>query len=135
MDSKIIFTDDLLVNMEWIDQDHRELYRITNELFSAVEMGKVAVSSVLGTLWSFTREHFAREEESMKQCNYDAFDVHKKDHGFLIFQLEELTGRLFISDYPVVDNDTTEFLTSWLRLHIRGFDRSLALYLSRNRTL
>jgi hemerythrin-like metal-binding protein len=120
---QIEFTEDLLLNIDMVDRDHRELYSLTNELFLAVDSGKVAVGFVLGRLWQFTKEHFTREEELMLSCNYGGLDAHKKEHEHMLFQIEELTGRILNLDHPVIDHDVSEFLISWLRIHIRRFDK------------
>jgi hemerythrin len=128
MDS-FVFTDDLLVHVEVIDNDHKELYEITNALFiSSAENSGMDV--VVSKLWKYTREHFRREEELMASKQYKGLAEHKTEHEYLVFKLEQLTGHLMEEGSAGITAEMSTFLTGWLREHIERYDRNFATFLA-----
>jgi hemerythrin len=115
-----------------IDGQHRELYRIVNELHEACVDGlsQDRIDLVLDRLLNYTIEHFAAEESLMTHSDYPPLGVkaHFSQHadlkrrvGKLIEQREngELTTAM-----PVV-----ELVHEWLGTHINCTDRRLAEYI------
>jgi hemerythrin len=123
---------DYSVGVRVIDQQHKRLVFLINELFQAMQTGKGSQSTgeVLKGLVDYTRSHFRTEEDLMKTHGYPGFLAHKKEHDDLTGQAVELLresqeGRLTVA------LDTSRFLKEWLATHILGTDKRLGGYLTR----
>ncbi|WP_130473050.1 bacteriohemerythrin [Candidatus Magnetaquicoccus inordinatus] len=124
-----VFTDDLLVHVDVIDNDHKELYEITNILLSSSAQSG-SMDAIVSKLWQYTRDHFRREEELMASKNYNKLNEHKTEHEYLVFKLEQLTGHLMEEGSAGITAEMSTFLTTWLKEHIESYDRQFALSLS-----
>lgn len=63
-----------------IDSDHKHLFELCNEFTSAIKEGHkhAAVKETLEELFSYTGEHFDREETYMRENGYEEYEDHKK---------------------------------------------------------
>lgn len=126
---KIEWSDDLLLNMEAEDDDHREMFALMNQIFSTARLGADMVTQAVADLCLFTREHFAREEHRMERTGYPGRDAHRYDHEYLIFQLDVLIERLMISGPDHVAEELVDLLRRWLCDHILTVDAAFAEFL------
>jgi hemerythrin len=128
----INFTDDLKTNIVSIDAQHKELFRITNELLSACREGRGTekVSEVINFLEKYVRTHFATEEKYMLDYNYPEYNFHKIQHEFFIKKAEELKN-IFIKEGPSLSFTvtTSSTIVNWLTNHIRHVDGEMAKFL------
>ena len=72
----------LSVGNEMIDNDHKKLFALINEVEVALS-GDNPVAEALGAidgLATYTQEHFFREESIMINLRYVKFDHHKNAH-------------------------------------------------------
>lgn len=129
MTDKIEWSNDLLVNVEAIDSDHQKLFALMNAIFSTAHHGAATINSAIGALCNYTKEHFAREQESMRRTNYPALSAHIYEHEHLVFQLETMINRLMEVGPAAVDESLAAFLEEWLTSHILKFDMEYAAYL------
>ena len=123
------WSDDLYTGNASIDGDHRELIRLINALFKAMDGGHGGnMGKAMHELIAYTEEHFAREEAEMERIQYVAALAHKGEHTKLIRQIVELEKMLDAGgkiNVPAV----SDFLSAWLRDHIRAADMKLAAVL------
>jgi hemerythrin len=126
---KIEWSDDLLLNIEQEDEDHRELFALMNQIFTAAQLGADMVTQAVADLRLFTREHFTREQASMEQTGYPGRDDHRYDHEYLIFQLDVLADRLMSSGPDRVADELVDLLKRWLCDHILTCDAAFAEFL------
>ncbi len=132
MAAQVTWSDELLINVAAIDSDHRKLFDLMRDIFTTSSHGADAISRAVGALEKYTREHFAREEESMAKTNYPGLSAQKYEHEHLVFTLESMMYRLMSSGPEAIDADLAKFLTSWLGDHIMNFDLKYAEYLKAN---
>lgn len=111
------------VNIQAIDDQHRELVNILNRLFVAVSKreGDQAIAGILDALLTYTGTHFALEERLMKQAGYQDYDAHKAEHRRLLAQLDQLCKKHLV-DEKAIYFEMLSFLKTWLREHIQGVD-------------
>ena len=66
---------DLEIDHGLIDADHRQLVELVNELHTATSQGQgqEVVASVMERLITYTRQHFAREEQGMEARRFLAW--------------------------------------------------------------
>lgn len=128
MPSVIDWSDDLIVNIEAIDNDHKKLFALANQFFSSASAGSDGYATI-SALWNYTKEHFVREEESMMAAKFDGLAKHKAEHEYLILQLDYLSHRLMQEGTEAIKDSLSRFLKEWLENHIKGFDAKFAAYL------
>jgi len=123
------WTDDLYTGNALIDGDHRELIRLINALFKAMDAGHGGgMSKAMHELIAYTGEHFAREEAEMERVQYVAALAHRTEHAKLIRQVAELE-QMLDSGARINVPAVAAFLSEWLRHHILAADMKLAAVL------
>ena len=132
MTAQVAWSDDLLINVSAIDDDHKKLFDLMSDIFTTASHGADAINRAIGALAKYTKEHFAREEASMAKTNYPGLSKQKYEHEHLVFTLESMMDRLMISGPEAIDADLAKFLMSWLGDHIMDFDLKYAEYLKAN---
>lgn len=118
------------VGIREIDDQHKQLVALLNELYEAMHagQGKAALGKVLTGLTDYTRLHFAAEERLMRTYHYPDYPLHREKHRKMAAKVADLAeafaeGTLFS---PV---QISNFLKGWLQRHIMGTDQQLGAYL------
>jgi hemerythrin-like metal-binding domain len=120
------WTEDLRVGIEQIDNQHKELFKRVNDLFTACNerRGKQEVGYTLNYLYAYVHEHFHDEQEYQKKLNYPEYQTHLKLHNDYIKDVEELKKEF------ERDGATLGFIikfnknvVDWLVNHIRVVDK------------
>ena len=120
------WADDMVIDGGVIDQDHRLLVDLVNELHSATSRGagQTVVASILRRTIESTREHLAREENIMAQQGFPELDGHRQGHQASMDSLYELERQLQSGGITVA-TQLSRVLRDWLSLHIRRNDKEL----------
>lgn len=123
--------DEYAIGIRLIDEQHKELVALLNELYEAMHAGKGrdALGQVLTGLVRYTRLHFATEEQLMRANQYPDYERHKEKHEKMAAKVLELkaaydTARI---SSPV---QISNFLKNWLARHILGTDKAFGRYLA-----
>lgn len=113
-----------------IDMQHQRLFQLADELFNAMASGKgnVALGSVLSSLVSYTKLHFAAEERLMQESHYPDYPRHKKEHDELTAQVAAFQ-KDFAAHRVAMTVDLMHFLKDWLAHHIKENDKKIGQYL------
>jgi len=124
--SLIAFTENLIVGIQQIDEQHRNLVSVLNQLHQAVTEGKDkdVLQQLLKSLIAHTVVHFRDEEEYMRKFKYVGYPLHKKEHDALMTEVIDFQKRME-ADQAVFTSDLTKFLSAWLKRHIVGTDMVL----------
>jgi hemerythrin len=111
------------VNINTIDDQHKELVNILNRLFAAVSLreGDKVIAGIMDALVSYTQTHFELEERLMRQARYNDLESHMEEHKKLMYKLDEICKKYLLEDKPVYF-EMLSFLKSWLKGHIKGVD-------------
>lgn len=120
----VTWNDSWVIGVKQIDAQHMNLVKILNQLHDAMSrgQGKDVLKSTLESLVSYTRAHFAAEEQLMKQSGYPDLEAHKREHEALTAKVVEFQ-RNFESGHIGLGVEVMHFLGSWLQGHIRGTDK------------
>lgn len=129
--SLMTWSDALSVNIKEIDDQHKKLVNMLNELHDAMKSGQGAkiTGSVLTGLIQYVGTHFATEEKYMKQHAYPDFIKHKAEHDDLTKKAVDLQKQ-FQDGKPVLTVELLNFLKNWLSNHIMGTDKKYSPYLN-----
>ncbi len=123
--------DTLSVQVEEIDDDHRKLVALFNELEAAVARGDdpLYLEALLEELIAATEWHFRHEERLMLRHGYPEQEAHSKEHRELVNALRALHRERLQQGRPLAEADV-EHLEHWLTGHILGSDMELGAWLA-----
>lgn len=121
--------EQLATGLDTVDDQHRELIDIINELGSLHEQGAAAgeLASILAELRDYTIYHFQHEADLMQSLPVNPANrtAHLKAHqGFI--DLIVRAGELIASNPRDVVDYLLAFLVKWLVHHITGVDARMA---------
>lgn len=85
------WTDAYRVNIVVLDQQHRNLFDIVNELDHALQeaKGDTALDSVLQELAHYAFAHFAAEESLMSKHRFPGLATHRTQHEMFRRRIED----------------------------------------------
>ena len=123
------WSDEFSVNIEEVDEQHRTLVGLVNDLHVAIRehRGKTASRKVLDRLAEYTRTHFMLEESLMRLTRYPGFDVHRQQHEDLIAQVQSLQYKLH-HENAAITFELLNFLRKWLIQHILESDKRFGAF-------
>jgi hemerythrin len=127
----VVWKDDYSVGIEMIDNDHRKLLNLINQFQTAVfyRTGKEFEREAFDALVDYTRTHFQREEELMKEYGYPDFEAHQAEHRKMIAQVEACMAQYKTEGRQVQLKRAVVFLRNWLINHINGTDQAYSKFL------
>lgn len=106
-----------------IDNQHRELFVITNQLHDLLEKEQYQSDAVkiLKRLYAYTSYHFASEEGLLEEYSYPEINNHKNIHKTFTNKIKEfLKGVREKRNFPLAP--LQDFLVEWILKHIQGED-------------
>ena len=120
----IQWSDEFSVNIQEIDEQHKVLVGLLNELHQAIREhhGKATSREILNRLAEYTRTHFLLEESLMRLTHYPGLEIHKHQHQDLMHQVEALQHKLTKEDVAI-SFELLHFLRNWLIQHINDSDK------------
>lgn len=122
---EIMWTKDLSVGIELIDEQHKMLIKHLGDLSEALQSGRGAakISTTLNFLIDYTDFHFNAEEGHMKANAYPQYENHKKLHEEFKATLSNLEEE-FEEDgaTKMLADSTDKLLVKWLFEHIQTID-------------
>lgn len=123
------FTEDCLIGIDQIDEEHRRLFEIINEAIELLHNEMITdkyyqVSALLEELGNYAEIHFAHEEEYMERINDPELPIQKKQHTAFAEKISQLEWSN--KDDEGVQQQMLEelllYLTRWLYHHILSSD-------------
>lgn len=119
------FTEDCLIGIPQIDDEHRKLFALINEAESLPENERTPqmVNEMLKHLADYAANHFAHEEEYMKEINDPELKMQQKEHAAFVSKVDELSNQPINEDNASnVLEEILLFLVRWLYHHILSSD-------------
>ena len=120
-----------MVGIPLIDEQHKELVLLTNQLYRACFNGNEATvfPETMSRMVEYVRFHFGAELELLKRINYPDYSTHKNQHDTLVLKILEAVqeykpGRKF------VPNHFARTLKDWIFSHIAIYDKIYAAYVA-----
>lgn len=127
--------DDFSVNIEKINDQHQELFKIGAELYTLVSAKDGIdrydeIIAVISRLADYTIEHFTYEEGLMKIHGYEDFDNHKKQHDAFVSKIKSIKAEDIDVKQRKVGMDLIVFIANWIENHILVTDMEYKNYLN-----
>ena len=122
--------DEYSVGIDSIDQQHKKLLNLINQLQTAVDYstGDEFERDALDELVDYTKTHFSYEEGLMRDNEYPDFEPHKAQHEKMLKKVEEVLAE-YEQDHDTAMSNAAEYLKDWLINHINGTDKEYSSYL------
>ncbi|QQO09105.1 bacteriohemerythrin [Breznakiella homolactica] len=124
--------DRFSVGIPLVDDQHRGLVKMTNDLYTGCRLGDDAARAFfLKTIHEavdYVKLHFDTEEKILRKISYPDYSVHKKQHeDFVMEVLNEVKN--FQDGKKFVPNTFVRFLRDWVLTHIAVSDKQYADYI------
>lgn len=127
----IVWTNEMSVNVKMLDNDHKRLSILINDLHEGLMAGRdgKALEHIFDELIACTRLHFAHEEQLLAEAGYSGAAAHKREHEqkinlILTMQARFLRARESADYLQVLDQ-----LKDWLFAHTQGTDKDFMAHL------
>ena len=123
------FTDDCIVGVEQIDNDHRHLFDLINEGFELLyneykDDRYEEIKELLEELENYAEQHFRREEAYMKEIRDPELILQRSQHLYFEEKIEEFLVQNIDEEeeQKEVLGEIMRFLAKWLYQHILSSD-------------
>jgi hemerythrin-like metal-binding protein len=112
-----------------VDAEHRDLFRIADELHVAVTQGTApdAVREHVHRLGAHMAAHFSHEEELMRGVRYPSYGWHRAQHNTARRRLKVLAPLIEAGSQEAATL-LLEFLAGWLQDHTTLTDKMMAAF-------
>jgi methyl-accepting chemotaxis protein/hemerythrin len=117
------WSPELELGLEHIDNQHRQLIGIINELNIAIEYNQPnsVMLPLVERLQAYARSHFKAEEEIFTTYNYTDRIAHEAEHETFISSVQYIRRQCELIDTPM-STKIRDFLLGWLCNHIKTKD-------------
>ena len=118
----------LSVDIDVIDEHHRYLFDLTNDLIEVVakKLGAREIARVLKALGQYAQVHFYAEERMMEHYNFEGLDRQKRQHQQFHDKLQLFCEELHYNPM-IVQFEVMPYLREWLVEHIQYEDAQLSV--------
>jgi hemerythrin len=129
----VAWTEDLSVGNEPLDQHHKRLFALLEDLERVVEDGGglEAVTRVFAELNAYIAYHFAEEEAMMERAGFPFLDLHRHSHQTIALRVGDLAAGLDAANCNRIAGELRQFLSGWLVHHIEIEDFEYRPYINR----
>ena len=126
----LTWKDSYSVGIDSIDNDHKKLIHLINNLQTAVDYktDRQFESQTLDEVVDYTVYHFTREEGLMEDNGYPGFVPHKAKHEEMIAKVNNYVEAYKKDESGAIESLLT-YLKSWLIKHINGTDQEYSEFL------
>ncbi|MGK2905572.1 MAG: bacteriohemerythrin [Desulfuromonadales bacterium] len=125
-----VWDDDYKTGIAKIDQDHRTLVNLINDLYEAMQDGSggALLLPIFSALKHYTETHFAEEERYIIEHDAPGQKKHFQEHELMVEKLADLESRHRKGE-AAISLQTLTFLRDWLKNHICIIDQEMASHL------
>jgi hemerythrin len=129
----ITWNDSLSVNVAEMDQQHKKLVALINELNDAMSVGKGkdVLEKIVNDLATYITVHFRAEEKYFAQFRYPDTFNHRIEHVAFAKKVADFKDGFEAGRLPL-SVEVMKFLSDWLRKHIMGTDRKYSQFFNEN---
>ena len=129
----VIWEDKYATGIEMIDNQHRQLVELTNQLYLACLAGDEVLNTVfkdaMSRMVEYVRFHFSAELKLLSAINYPDYHNHKKMHDNLVNDILE-AAKEYNEGRKFVPNNFVRTLKDWVFGHIAVYDKIYAAYVA-----
>lgn len=120
------FTEDCMIHIEQIDDEHRRLFQMINEAVSLVDKTpdvSVIAKSLIAGLKDYAATHFAHEEAYMESIHDPELPMQQKEHAAFTEKINQFSLDTSSAEAAKASlNELLTYLVRWLYRHILSSD-------------
>jgi len=133
MSKKFIWSEEYSVNIQEIDEQHKEFFVIVNDLLEASEDASVTKEMMLmkiGLLGNYAAYHLGTEEDLFSNFKYQDAPEHIKAHDMFREKVKELISKAETEnvDQKELIGEAADFAGDWLLNHILIMDKKYSKF-------
>jgi len=120
----MIWDESFSVNVKEIDDQHKILVSIINDLHSSMKEGKgnEVSDGILDRMVEYTVFHFETEEKYFEEFHYEDAIEHRAEHQAFVEKVLDFKNK-FEEGSLSLSIELMNFLVDWLKGHINGSDK------------
>ncbi|NLL77530.1 MAG: hemerythrin family protein [Clostridiales bacterium] len=123
--------DEYLTGIEQIDNEHRVLFEIAEEIYQLCVNEFVPdkydhITNLIQRLKDYSAMHFKNEEDYMESIQYKRMFTQKIQHDNFIRKLDNMDLEIVDQNQEQIIKDLLKFVTDWLIEHILETDKRIA---------
>ncbi|WP_347987062.1 bacteriohemerythrin [Methylomonas sp. AM2-LC] len=127
------WNDQLMVGITSVDEQHKQLVTLINQLDEVVALGadQQTIIDTVNELVDYTIYHFQHEDELMLKANYnpDMLAKHREQHQEFADKMQAVQAEAKLN-IRVISKDLLDFLVDWLCHHTLKTDKLMAISLN-----
>jgi hemerythrin-like metal-binding protein len=128
--SFIKMTDEEIVNVKELDDEHSEMVNLINALHDSLSVTNTQkINALVSELVQNLRNHFETEERLMKEHNFEGYISHKMEHDRFLAKMETFEKDLK-DGVEKLTLDTLNSLKRWFFNHIKFNDKKCGEFLA-----
>jgi hemerythrin len=133
----VIWSNSLSCGVKIIDDQHKGLVDLVNEMFNHVTGNQVQehdyFNKIVQEMVTYVKVHFATEEKIMITTKYPGYAEHKREHdSFVIAVVDNI--RDYQSGKQLTLSTFTNYLKDWILSHIAVMDKGYFEHFRKNAT-
>ena len=126
------WNEKLSVGVASLDEDHKKLVALLNQLFDAIYSGhgKESLGKTLDDMIAYAKTHFNHEEMFFAQTAYPDSAAHHAEHEKFTCRVLEEREKYKKGATGTLSLEVINFLKNWLLDHIQGTDKKYGPHLN-----
>lgn len=127
----IVWREEFEVHVASIDEQHRTIFKMLNQLFEARQEGKgsQALRKFFEESMDYAMDHFSHEEAILAQHNYPGLPQQRREHRGFIEKIDGFKAALE-SDPEAAFLKVFDYLNTWWLDHVQGEDKKYSAFLN-----
>ncbi len=129
-----LFTDDCIIGVDAIDDEHKGLFEIINKthdlLMNEYREDKYdQIKNLIKELEQYADTHFEHEEDYMRKIDHPELKIQEEQHNHFRMKVDELEVASLDGEgrQDAVIDDILRYLVRWLYKHIIGSDMLIGI--------
>lgn len=124
------WSSDYLVNIEILDEQHKMLFDMVNEIHKDIQHHREhkSLRQKIDEMMAHAEDHFQLEEKLMRDNGYPDYEIQKSEHTRLLTEVGGFRKKL-TNGSPIVAGQFLVFLENWLINHTLVRDRKYGPFL------
>lgn len=127
----LIWSDNYITGIEEIDQQHQEIFRKSNAIFTAMKLGQstAVLVPMMRIMRDYLQEHYNTEQFFMEKYCYPGFQEHSEMHDAFLEQLTEWVNMNTAGKSIVSGPEIQKRLSSAMLTHISIEDARFGIFI------
>ena len=127
----IVWTSGMSVDVKLLDNDHKKLVLLINDLHDEVMAGSAReqLERIFDEIIGYSRIHFDHEELLLDEAGYSGAAEHKQEHGRKFELIKEMQARFRSAETSADELKVLNELKDWLVGHVQKSDQEFVQHL------